>query len=133
MWFCFVCISTVSCAPNIAHVSGLSIFDCPFGFSLEYIYTDETLFNSSTWPLISIFWVSVCWTHILDFVFLFGLIVFHACEELEILYLLVNSLLNMCNNKHGLSWPWLHSIWKIVVAVIVQCLILPATTPLLPL
>ena len=29
---CFVCRRPVSCVPNVASVSGLSIFDCPFGF-----------------------------------------------------------------------------------------------------
>ena len=30
--FCFVCLRPVSCVPNVAKVSGLSILDCPFGF-----------------------------------------------------------------------------------------------------
>ena len=29
--FCFVCRRPVSCVPNDASFSGLSIFDCPFG------------------------------------------------------------------------------------------------------
>ena len=31
--FCFVCLRPVSCVCNVANVSGLSILDCPFGFS----------------------------------------------------------------------------------------------------
>ena len=31
-FFCFVCLRPVSCVPNVASVSGLSILDCPFGF-----------------------------------------------------------------------------------------------------
>jgi len=30
--FCFVCLRPVSCVPNVASVSGLSILDCLFGF-----------------------------------------------------------------------------------------------------
>ena len=30
--FCFVCLRPVSCVPNVASVSGLSILDFPFGF-----------------------------------------------------------------------------------------------------
>jgi hypothetical protein len=30
--FCFVCLGPVSCIPNVASFSGLSIFDCPFDF-----------------------------------------------------------------------------------------------------
>ena len=29
---CFVCLRPVSCMPNVASVSGLSILDCPFSF-----------------------------------------------------------------------------------------------------
>ena len=32
--FCFVCLRPVSCVPNVASFSGLSIRDCPFRFSL---------------------------------------------------------------------------------------------------
>ena len=28
----FVCLRPVSCVPNVATVSGLSILNCPFGF-----------------------------------------------------------------------------------------------------
>jgi len=31
-YFCFVCLRSVSCVPNVASVSGLSILDSPFGF-----------------------------------------------------------------------------------------------------
>jgi hypothetical protein len=30
--FCFVCLRLVSCVPNVASFSRLSILDCPFGF-----------------------------------------------------------------------------------------------------
>jgi hypothetical protein len=30
--FCFVCLHPVSCMPNVASVSALSILNCPFGF-----------------------------------------------------------------------------------------------------
>jgi hypothetical protein len=30
--FCFVCLRSVSCAPKVASVVGLSILDFPFGF-----------------------------------------------------------------------------------------------------
>jgi hypothetical protein len=30
--FCFVCLRPVSCVPNVASVSGLSILDCHFSF-----------------------------------------------------------------------------------------------------
>ena len=32
VFLCFVCRRPVSCVPNVASVSGLSILDCPFGF-----------------------------------------------------------------------------------------------------
>ena len=31
-FLCCVCLRSVSCVPNVASVSGLSILDCPFGF-----------------------------------------------------------------------------------------------------
>ena len=34
---CFVCLRTVSCVPNVASVSMLSILDCPFGSSTVYL------------------------------------------------------------------------------------------------
>ena len=30
--FCFVCLDYMSCVPNVANVSGLSILNCPVGF-----------------------------------------------------------------------------------------------------
>ena len=35
--FCFVCLRPVSCVPNVASLSGLSILDCLIGFSLTFI------------------------------------------------------------------------------------------------
>jgi len=32
----FFCLRLVSCVSNVASFSGLSIFDCPFGFSNVY-------------------------------------------------------------------------------------------------
>jgi len=32
VYFCFLCLRPVSCVPNVASVSGLSIRDCTFGF-----------------------------------------------------------------------------------------------------
>ena len=36
VFFCFVSIRPVSCVPNVASFSGLSILDCLFGFSNVY-------------------------------------------------------------------------------------------------
>ena len=38
--FCefFFGLPPVSCVPNVSSVSGLPILDCPFGFSLTFIY-----------------------------------------------------------------------------------------------
>jgi hypothetical protein len=33
LFFCFVCLRHVFCVPNVANFSGLSIRDCPLGFS----------------------------------------------------------------------------------------------------
>ena len=35
---CFVCLRPVSCVPNVASFSVLSILDCPLRFSLTFIY-----------------------------------------------------------------------------------------------
>ena len=37
--FCFVCLHPVSCVPNVASFSGLSILDCLIGFSNVYSYS----------------------------------------------------------------------------------------------
>jgi hypothetical protein len=38
-FFCFVCLRLMSCVPNYASFSGLSVVDCPFSFSLAFICT----------------------------------------------------------------------------------------------
>ena len=47
----FVCLRLVSCVPNVTSFPGLSILECPFGFSLTFISTwdvlDEDYFRNS--------------------------------------------------------------------------------------
>jgi len=46
--FCFVCLRLVSCAPNVASFSGLSILDCLFVFfSNAYSIYEHTLINGT--------------------------------------------------------------------------------------
>ena len=40
--FCFACLCSVSYVPNIVSLFGLSILDCPFGFS--YVYLNAMIF-----------------------------------------------------------------------------------------
>ena len=44
---CFICLLPVSCVPQVASVSGLSILNCPFGFLQHLFYyltlTQETI------------------------------------------------------------------------------------------
>ena len=44
VFFCngFVCLYLVSCVPNVASFSGLSILDCPFSF-LKRIFIEERM------------------------------------------------------------------------------------------
>ena len=43
VFFCFVCLCPVSCVPDVATVSGLSIPDCPFGFLLRLFYIPSSI------------------------------------------------------------------------------------------
>ena len=52
---CGFCLSLVSCVPGVASFSGLSILDCPFRFSLTFIYAEW--FPCDTLRSISSFWI----------------------------------------------------------------------------
>ena len=43
VFFCFVCLCPVSCVPDVATVSGLSIPDCSFGFLLRLFYIPSSI------------------------------------------------------------------------------------------
>jgi hypothetical protein len=54
--FCFVCLRPVSCVPNVASVSGLSILDCPLGFLWHYfnyiIWFSRAVYTNLKFPMI---------------------------------------------------------------------------------
>jgi hypothetical protein len=45
---CFACLRPVSCVPNVANVSRLSILDCPSFFSKVYLLVNTKIIKTKT-------------------------------------------------------------------------------------